>query len=550
MLSMQENLELFTAQSGQLSAKVKTDETSYRHLHSLVKPEDEHVHFGDIEFWGDIIIFAGIGLGYHITDKIDRLPSSTKIIIIDYYETCIEHCRKALFSERQDSIVTVSETSEHDSVSSLQSASVHWAGKKIQVIKHPASYAVHREFYERVLSNVFSFEKRSSPAPQRKSEGMLLYGKFFLQEELRRAQEQVNGPPPALFLYEQLSGGITYESALQKQIQEQRPDYILSVNMKGFDGSGVLPWYAQTLGMPIVVWFVDDPHPILLHQKQFVNKSMIAFCWEKAYLPYLKSCGFDSVHCLPLAADPSLFSEHSPAEPRVDLGFVGSAMGREFLDTIKSRFMWNDALSPLVDMLSNKLLEQPGLPVRHVIDELTENKVVTLPFSDERNLTWLSSCIIHTASMKKRKAIIGSLQDRGIETFGDPHGWRELLGPSLKTHPDIDYTTQLCQTYREIAVNTNITSCQMPTAVNQRVFDIPLSGSFVLSDKQEQLAELFEIGTEAIWYESIEDLKEKINHYKTASDQRKAISAAARKRILAEHTYEKRVGEIVKRVKS
>ncbi|MBD3320645.1 MAG: glycosyltransferase [Chitinivibrionales bacterium] len=541
---MQRTLEIFTAQSGQVSAKIKTDDNSYRHVHSLVKPEDESSHFTGINFWGDSIIFAGTGLGWHLKDAIDRISVSSQIILVDFYDKCIDHCRNNLFYNRTDTLYTLSETSSPENIQAVRSVLEQRNPGTVQIIKHPASFAIHRDFYDTILSKVLGPPRSAKSAQHAAGKCALLYGTFFLQEELRRALERKHGNPPVLFHYENHHESTGYESMLQTIIQQQHPGYILSVNMKGFDGTGMLSWYAQKSGIPVVVWFVDDPRPILLSKKQFVSSGMIAFCWEKAGLPFLQSCGFDSVHFLPLAGDPSLFSPNNPGAPSTDLAFVGSTMSGGFLDDIKSKFMWNDSLIPLVETLSNKLLVRPDLSVSHIIQELTYKKVIALPFADERNITWLCSYIIHTASMKKRKNIIGALQNRGIETFGDPQGWRTLFGTSVPTHPDMDYATELCSVYRKIAVNINITSCQMPAAVNQRVFDIPLSGSFVLSDKQQQLAELFDIGSEAIWYATIEDLKEKSDFYRNNPDTRAAISAAARKRILAEHTYENRVAQI------
>ena len=81
------------------------------------------------------------------------------------------------------------------------------------------------------------------------------------------------------------------------------------------------------------------------------------------------------------------------------------------------------------------------------------------------------------------------------------------------------------------------TSLQMKGAVNQRVFDVPLAGGFVLSDNQPDLSELFAMGSEAVSYESLDDCREKIAFYLKNPDARERISSAARRRIQAEHLY-------------
>jgi spore maturation protein CgeB len=147
--------------------------------------------------------------------------------------------------------------------------------------------------------------------------------------------------------------------------------------------------------------------------------------------------------------------------------------------------------------------------------------------------------------MLLRKERIGACIPLGLHTFGDPEGWNDLFGAERgpTAHPDADYRSELAAIYRSIAINLNITSCQMPTAVNQRVFDIPLCGGFVLSDRQSDCDELFAPG-EAALYSSKEELIDKIAFFRVNEDERRRISARARARILSCHTYSHRLETI------
>jgi spore maturation protein CgeB len=80
----------------------------------------------------------------------------------------------------------------------------------------------------------------------------------------------------------------------------------------------------------------------------------------------------------------------------------------------------------------------------------------------------------------------------------------------------------------------------MPSGVNQRVFDIPLCGGFVISDPQEDLGELF-ADDEVVTYSSVEHLKELVTRYTANEKERLVISERAMKRIKGEHTYYHRV---------
>jgi spore maturation protein CgeB len=138
--------------------------------------------------------------------------------------------------------------------------------------------------------------------------------------------------------------------------------------------------------------------------------------------------------------------------------------------------------------------------------------------------------------MLKRKNIIGALKNHSIELFGDTGGWSELLGKGFRIHPPVDYNGVLPEIYSSIAVNLNITSCQMTTAVNQRVFDVPVTGNFLITDYQKDLEELFN-NDEVVVYHSTEEL---YSHFSSNEVSRRNIISKARERILKEHTYKER----------
>ena len=85
----------------------------------------------------------------------------------------------------------------------------------------------------------------------------------------------------------------------------------------------------------------------------------------------------------------------------------------------------------------------------------------------------------------------------------------------------------------------------MATAVNQRVFDCPGAGGFLLTDNQASLAELFDVESEVAIYTTLEEAREQLRWFMARLDARRAITARARKRILGEHTYRHRLEAIV-----
>jgi len=105
----------------------------------------------------------------------------------------------------------------------------------------------------------------------------------------------------------------------------------------------------------------------------------------------------------------------------------------------------------------------------------------------------------------------------------------------------VDYHTELAAYYRDCPVNLNTTSVQMATTVNQRVFDCPAAGGFLLTDRQAHLQELFDVEREVVTYGTLDEARETLAWFRGRPAARKEIVARAQKRILGEHTYRHRL---------
>jgi spore maturation protein CgeB len=526
-------LHLFKAQSGFISAKLIHQDGHILHLHSLVRPEEESNYFNSISIWGEKVVLLGTGLGYHLGNL--RSMCSKEVLIVDYYQECVDFCKSEMLKDLK---TVVSVSSQTQDISGTIRRFIG-DGFGVQVIKHPVSYRANRAFFEEI-QNLSFCEKRKNVSA---AKVLILSGNFFLQEELKNACLH-DGLQTVLFNPKEFEGILDYESSLQKILQKEIPDFVISVNMLGFDGCGILSDLTNRHSIPVAVWFVDDPRPILLHQQQFIKKNTYAFCWEKAYLPFLKTCGFADTHYLPLATDPEMFKPEGPVFHPTHLGFVGSSMGKIFLEKITSKFLWKRELDPLVRTVARKIISDSHCDIKKEIQQSCEDLSFSYPYTDCRNETWFQSYIIHTASMLKRKMLIESLTPLGIELFGDPEGWHLLCGDNIVCHPDIDYRNTLASVYRGITLNINTTSCQMVSAVNQRVFDIPACGGFLLTDMQSDLLELFE-KDEVVRYDSLDELIEKITFFSEHPGERSLISSKARAHIIEEHTYTHRLQKMV-----
>ena len=112
----------------------------------------------------------------------------------------------------------------------------------------------------------------------------------------------------------------------------------------------------------------------------------------------------------------------------------------------------------------------------------------------------------------------------------------------------LSYYAELPAFYEHSAINFNCTSKQMKGAVNQRVFDVPAAGAFVLTDWRPQMEQLFE-PDEMACYHDPEEIPDLARHYLAHPAERRKLAAAARNRVLACHTWEHRLQALLEHMR-
>jgi spore maturation protein CgeB len=109
----------------------------------------------------------------------------------------------------------------------------------------------------------------------------------------------------------------------------------------------------------------------------------------------------------------------------------------------------------------------------------------------------------------------------------------------------LHYYRELPAFYQCAAVNLNFTSLQMRHGLNQRVFDVPASGAFLLTDYREALWEVFS-REEVVTFQTMDEAREKLAYYQKYPETRLRVAARARERVLSQHTYGHRAQVIVR----
>lgn len=81
--------------------------------------------------------------------------------------------------------------------------------------------------------------------------------------------------------------------------------------------------------------------------------------------------------------------------------------------------------------------------------------------------------------------------------------------------------------------------------INPRTFELAACGAFQLTDNRVNLGELFELGSEMATFSDQKEMEQQIDFYLAHPEERRKITDRARARALKDHTYAKRMEEML-----
>lgn len=440
-----------------------------------------------------------------------------------------------------------------------------WQGQNANApffpIALPFYLRLDRDFYSKLrdslkASQSFNFWNRAvQPRFQTKTPKILLLSsKYFLIGELERACQKLDLPYRLILVGDKTANRDDFVENLLKEVLEFKPDFCLTMNHMGVDREGVLMDLLGRLQLPLASWFVDNPHLIIHLYDKCVSPWTTLFTWDEDNIPTLQNAGFEYVRYLPLGTDPDRFKplkgNFNPAW-RSRVSFVGNSMlykvgarlkSGHFPATLLKAFPKVSAAfaaseeRSVSDFLRQK---QPVLYQNYLALEDNEQKLAY-----ETAITWQATRLYRNDCVRRllpfQPLIVG---DKGWQTEfrKEPQQARYLS--------ELSYYSQLPAFYPQSEINFNCTSKQMKGAVNQRIFDAPACGAFVLTDWRPQIPNLFE-EDEIAYYKDPDEIPELVNFYLANPAKRRQIASKARKRVLAKHKWEDRLQSIITEMRS
>lgn len=553
--------EILKTSKGGYSLRVRSEAGVGKTLHSLYDPMEEARRLAanvELDAAGErtVLVVLGLGLGYHVTELARRFPRAV-LVVVESDPAIAEAARSlGLLDGLPASIRWVVGRSPAEALRAITRAQLEANMAPLAFFGLPSALAAFPGYYGPIvhaLENSASvrIDARLRYAKFREpTAGVLLMGfPYFLSREIERALRAL-GHRPIKVPVSKGENGEAIVARFIEAILAHRPDFLLTVNHLGFDEEGVLAGFFRSIEMPVASWFVDSPELIVKGFEGNVSPLCSIFVWDRSYVEPMKRMGFEDVHYLPLAADETVFrpirlSTRQRRTYACDVGFVASSM-------IESVEKWFGRLRFGLRSLAEAWAEDfagTRQPMEVFLQSRPEHERAIVDGLSARERMDFEAAVLWKATMRYRLSCLEALRGFDLTVHGDM-GWVHLLDREVRRLPHLDYYRELPLFYNACKINLNATSLQMPQAVNQRVFDVPACGAFLLTDRQEALEELFVPGKEAIAFEDPGELPDLVRYYLARPEDRARIARRGRERVLAEHTYRKRLAALVDKMRA
>lgn len=365
-----------------------------------------------------------------------------------------------------------------------------------------------------------------------------------------------------------------HDPALQKRLEEaiehEIPDFVFSFNY-----FPVVSNACEKKGVRYVSWLYDNPQ-VSIYSCSLVNKCNSVFVFDHGIYEEFTSQGFRNVHFLPLAADTRRLDAMIPGKSArtkygSDVAFVGSLYTEEhnfyermvpkldaytkgYLEGIMRAQLQVQGSNFVRDCLPDELVSrlQDALPLYPHKDGVESAAYLFSDYVLDRKITAMDRMeILRMIGVKMQGLNAKPMRQvkssaRVLKVFTrDP----AFTGEGLHNMGTVDYYQEMPYVFKSSAINLNISLRSIVKGIPLRCFDIMGAGGFLLSNYQDDFLYFFEPDRDFVFYESRQDLMNKIGIYLRDPDRRRQIAENGYRKIKADHTYDIRVQQILEQLK-
>jgi hypothetical protein len=151
----------------------------------------------------------------------------------------------------------------------------------------------------------------------------------------------------------------------------------------------------------------------------------------------------------------------------------------------------------------------------------------------------------------RREQFVNHLLDSPLEIYGQ-WGRQKRASAELRKHVKAKgvWGEELVKLYNTTKIVLNVTNWDPAryVALNQRVFDVPATGAFLLTDYSPEIEEHYKPGEEIVCYRDVDELAHQVRYFLTHEERRAAIARKGYEKALTLPTIGDRVQTVIRHV--
>ncbi|WP_411348129.1 methyltransferase domain-containing protein [Paenibacillus sp. WLX2291] len=329
-----------------------------------------------------------------------------------------------------------------------------------------------------------------------------------------------------------------------QQLINFKPDFVIGYGINAIlrdtDGRFLL----RHANIPTVCLHYDNPFYNITedYEKEFGKYPSFYYhlVWDEYYIDALKNRGYENIHYIMLATNIEKFKPNANvAVQEGTFSFVGniSDINQEKTSEIEDIF---------IEYIINEKINNIDVPVYDLCKiAFKHNEFKSIQYLHDHypELFWkkIHFPIHHFGSGRLRKYVLNSLEGIDIHAYGLTS---KLTNQNIISHNVVPYNL-LPEVYQKYTINLNISSLQLESSVNNRVFDVFACKGFVISDYKSDIKKVFPEFWNEITFSNLDDLLVKADYFLTHPQQKTELVEAAYDHIIENHTYVQRALQII-----
>lgn len=291
----------------------------------------------------------------------------------------------------------------------------------------------------------------------------------------------------------------------------------------------------------------DSPY-VMLYSYTLINPNNYVFLFDKHEYLTLKNEGIQTVYYSPLPVNSTII-DYLMTQPydqkrlSANVSFVGSLYNeqhnffdrlngisdytRGYLEGIMNAQLKVSGYNFIEDVLTNNILSdlQRIIPYHPTSSGTETNKYIYANYFINRKLTSLERY--------KLLSVIASHFPLKLYTI-DPNvniPYAQNMGP-------VDYYSEMPYVFANSKINLNITLRSIQSGIPLRAMDIMGAGGFLLTNFQADFLDFFTPNEDFVYYESEDDLLNKIEYYLSHEKERLDIAQNGHQKVKTQHSFE------------